>query len=108
MYAVINFYKIQHVSFSDQDPLLETLEFFEISQGSDQPLDLLLYKILVHTCSVGTVLKLFIVCFQISNLFVSSFVPGLVYILWSHHGMLFLLLSLLLLWMLLWEMQASP
>ena len=53
MYAVINFYKIQHVSFSDQGPLLETLEFFEISQGSDQPLDLLLYKILAHTCSVG-------------------------------------------------------
>ena len=29
----------QHVSFSDEGPLLETLEFFEISQGSNQALN---------------------------------------------------------------------
>ena len=33
----------ENVSFSDDGPLLETLEFFEISHGSYQPLNFLLY-----------------------------------------------------------------
>ena len=32
-----------HVSFSDGGPLIETLEFFEISHGSDQPFNFLPY-----------------------------------------------------------------
>ena len=32
----------EHVSFSDEGLLLETFEFFEISQGSYQPLNFLL------------------------------------------------------------------
>ena len=31
----------EHVSLSDEGPLLETLEFFEISHGSYEPLNLL-------------------------------------------------------------------
>ena len=31
----------EHVSLSDEDPLLETLEFFSISYGSYQPLNFL-------------------------------------------------------------------
>ena len=31
----------EHVSFSDERPLLETLEFFEISHDSNQPLNFL-------------------------------------------------------------------
>ena len=42
----------EHVSFSDEGPLLETLEFFPISYSSYQPSNYLLYAIFVclHIC----------------------------------------------------------
>ena len=33
----------EHVSFSDEEPFLEKVEFFEISQGSYQPLNIVPY-----------------------------------------------------------------
>ena len=32
---------LEHVSFSDEEPLLETLEFYETSHGSYQPFNFL-------------------------------------------------------------------
>ena len=44
----------EHVSFSDEGPLLETLEFFEISHGSHQPLNFLPYLSLSTWYSILT------------------------------------------------------
>ena len=46
----------EHVSFSDEGPLLETLEFFEISHGSYQPLNFLPYL------TLSTQYSIFITC----------------------------------------------
>ena len=41
----------EHVSFSDEGPLLETLEFFEISHASYQPFNYILILKCGHPCS---------------------------------------------------------
>ena len=40
----------EHVSFSDEGPLLETLEFFEISHGSYQSFNFLPYLFISVNC----------------------------------------------------------
>ena len=48
----------EHVSFSDEGPLLETLEFFEINHGSYQPFNFLLQDTVI-LFPVGFPLELF-------------------------------------------------
>ena len=42
----------EHVSFSDEGPWLETLEFFESNHGSNQPLNFLPYLTLSTQYSI--------------------------------------------------------
>ena len=57
----------EHVSFSYEGPLLETLEFFEISHGSCQPLNFLPYLTLSTQYSISIFISLIVTDIVVFN-----------------------------------------